>query len=188
MKSLEEKVFFVLCHNGIVYVKEEAFFVSQGGLTEDWGKDWIKVKAFDMEEARDRGRALKKKTRTPGTNPPAPMMQPPTRKIKEGVYVSDGTKYSSVMKKVREFITKWKTRNHVQVTPKAYKEIVKQMGQVQTRLIMVQELFNQECNDVDALLIRFNLNPDDFRTDMGNLKVQKAFLAITGKLQNSHNS
>ena len=41
-----------------VYVKEEPFFESQGGLTKEWGKDWESVEADSIEHARSIGRNL----------------------------------------------------------------------------------------------------------------------------------
>lgn len=40
---------------GAVFVKEAAFFASQGGLVEEWGKGWIKVRATSIEHARTVG-------------------------------------------------------------------------------------------------------------------------------------
>jgi len=40
-----------------VYVKEGNFFRSQGGLTDDWGKNWIGIEAKDMNDARLRAHA-----------------------------------------------------------------------------------------------------------------------------------
>jgi hypothetical protein len=34
------------------FVKEALFFIEQGGLTELWGKRWVKVKARSIEHAR----------------------------------------------------------------------------------------------------------------------------------------
>ena len=37
---------------GAVFVKEADFFKSQGGLKEDWGKNWKRIKATSIEDAR----------------------------------------------------------------------------------------------------------------------------------------
>lgn len=42
----------ILLQSGAVYVKEEAFFCEQGGLTEPWGQRWIAVQADSIEHAR----------------------------------------------------------------------------------------------------------------------------------------
>jgi hypothetical protein len=44
--------YFVLIEDWAVYVKEGDFFESQGGLKEDWGKDWQCVYADGIEHAR----------------------------------------------------------------------------------------------------------------------------------------
>lgn len=41
-----------------VFVKTEAFFKDQGGLTEDWGKGWTPIGAESIEDARERGKKL----------------------------------------------------------------------------------------------------------------------------------
>lgn len=35
-----------------VYVKEGNFFRDQGGLTDDWGKNWIPIYATSLNDAR----------------------------------------------------------------------------------------------------------------------------------------
>lgn len=35
-----------------VFVKEAAFFASQGGLREEWGRSWTPVTADSIEDAR----------------------------------------------------------------------------------------------------------------------------------------
>ena len=47
-------------HAGSVFIKEAEFFRSQGGLVEDWGKNWVAITARDDDEAREKGRALLK--------------------------------------------------------------------------------------------------------------------------------
>lgn len=41
-----------------VYVKEGAFFRSQGGMTEEWGKHWQSIDAVDIEDARRKGHEM----------------------------------------------------------------------------------------------------------------------------------
>jgi len=43
----------------VVYVKESSLFLSQGGNIEKWGKDWIKVQAASIEDARVAGTMLR---------------------------------------------------------------------------------------------------------------------------------
>lgn len=38
--------------SGSTFVKDYDFFVSQGGTTEGWGKNWKIVEALDMDAAR----------------------------------------------------------------------------------------------------------------------------------------
>lgn len=40
--------------SGSVFVKEKDYFVSQGGLTEPWGRDWIEITANSIEDAREK--------------------------------------------------------------------------------------------------------------------------------------
>ncbi len=42
--------------SGSVFVKERDFFISQGGLSQAWGKAWYPVKAASLEHAREIGR------------------------------------------------------------------------------------------------------------------------------------
>ncbi len=44
--------------SGCVFVKELDFFRSQGGFTQDWGKNWIPIVATSIEEAREHGCSL----------------------------------------------------------------------------------------------------------------------------------
>lgn len=41
-----------------VFVKEYDFFVSQGGLTQEWGKSWQQVYADSIEHARLKGEVI----------------------------------------------------------------------------------------------------------------------------------
>ena len=49
---LLEKFYITKNDGGAVFVKEGAFFESQGGLTADWGKTWREVYAADLASAR----------------------------------------------------------------------------------------------------------------------------------------
>jgi hypothetical protein len=49
------KDFYYLDVNNHVFVKEADFFRSQGGETQPWGVNWIKVQAYSIEDARNRG-------------------------------------------------------------------------------------------------------------------------------------
>lgn len=48
--------YYVLKSYTMFFVKEGTFFVSQGGLTEDWGKDWKPIQAENIEDARLRAK------------------------------------------------------------------------------------------------------------------------------------
>jgi hypothetical protein len=39
--------------SGCVFVKELEFFRSQGGLKQDWGKNWKPILADSIEDARE---------------------------------------------------------------------------------------------------------------------------------------
>ena len=47
--------YYILVKPCATYVKVASFFVEQGGLTSDWGKNWKKVRAFSIEDARKLG-------------------------------------------------------------------------------------------------------------------------------------
>ena len=51
---------YMVCCNiaGSVFVKEYQFFVSQGGLPDNWGKNWIRIEASSIENARLQGTKL----------------------------------------------------------------------------------------------------------------------------------
>jgi hypothetical protein len=51
--------YFILVRPWAVYVKEGSFFRHQGGLTEDWGKDWVSVQAEGIEHARMIGEQIR---------------------------------------------------------------------------------------------------------------------------------
>ncbi len=40
-------------NNGVVFVKERDFFVSQGGDKQAWGRNWKEVQAESIEHARE---------------------------------------------------------------------------------------------------------------------------------------
>lgn len=49
----ENATHFVHCNSGkALFVKEADFFKSQGGLTQDWGKNWVPVTARTIGDAR----------------------------------------------------------------------------------------------------------------------------------------
>ncbi|HFQ9158683.1 TPA: hypothetical protein ACHTN5_001537 [Pseudomonas aeruginosa] len=43
---------------GAVFVKHGPFFRDQGGLTEDWGKNWTRIRAGSLKHARQVGEEL----------------------------------------------------------------------------------------------------------------------------------
>lgn len=45
--------YYVLWNGGAWVAKDGEFFESQGGLKEEWGKDWIPIYADSLEHARD---------------------------------------------------------------------------------------------------------------------------------------
>lgn len=61
---MDRDVYMVLVGpTGAVFVKALDFFRSQGGLREDWGRNWVPVTATSIEDARQKGCAL------PGAKP-----------------------------------------------------------------------------------------------------------------------
>lgn len=44
--------YYVVFNGGAWIVKEAKFFVSQGGLTQEWGKAWKPIYADSLEHAR----------------------------------------------------------------------------------------------------------------------------------------
>lgn len=44
--------FYILVQPWATYVKGAQFFKDQGGLTAEWGKNWKKVEAESIEDAR----------------------------------------------------------------------------------------------------------------------------------------
>lgn len=48
------KSFYYHINSGnAAFVKTEAFFIDQGGLTEPWGKAWTKIQARSLDHARE---------------------------------------------------------------------------------------------------------------------------------------
>ncbi len=41
-----------------IFVKEEWFFIAQGGLKEEWGREWKKVEAYSIDGAREKGETI----------------------------------------------------------------------------------------------------------------------------------
>lgn len=54
-QAKRKKLYYILEGHGAVYVKDGAFFKSQGGLTAAWGRAWRPVRAHDIEAARALG-------------------------------------------------------------------------------------------------------------------------------------
>lgn len=53
MSAPEKPTHYVLCNSGnALFVKEAAFFASQGGLAEPWGRHWKPVVAKSIGDAR----------------------------------------------------------------------------------------------------------------------------------------
>ena len=46
--------------SGIIFVKTEAFFIEQSGLSQKWGRCWQKIEAKSIEDARKKGERLLK--------------------------------------------------------------------------------------------------------------------------------
>jgi hypothetical protein len=65
MSEPERDVYMVMCNefSGCVFVKDLAFFRSQGGFTQKWGETWVPIVATSIEDARERGCSL------PGAKP-----------------------------------------------------------------------------------------------------------------------
>ncbi|MFU5001894.1 dATP/dGTP pyrophosphohydrolase domain-containing protein [Pseudomonas paraeruginosa] len=56
---IDDNTYFVMRNaGGAVFVKHGLFFVSQGGLTEDWGKNWTRIRAGSLKHARQIGEGL----------------------------------------------------------------------------------------------------------------------------------
>jgi hypothetical protein len=39
---------------GAIFVKEGEFFAQQGGLVQPWGKNWKKIEAESLDDAREK--------------------------------------------------------------------------------------------------------------------------------------
>lgn len=48
-------MYYILIRPWAVYVKDGQFFIDQGGLNAEWGKDWVRVWANSFDEARQIG-------------------------------------------------------------------------------------------------------------------------------------
>ncbi|OPL30756.1 hypothetical protein B5L72_09735 [Pseudomonas aeruginosa] len=58
-EPVDDNTYFVMRNaGGAVFVKHGPFFVSQGGLTEDWGKNWKRIRAGSLKHARQVGESL----------------------------------------------------------------------------------------------------------------------------------
>ncbi|MEB6160132.1 hypothetical protein MXF36_10105 [Pseudomonas aeruginosa] len=56
---IDDNTYFVMRNaGGAVFVKHGPFFRDQGGLTQDWGKGWTRIKARSIEHARQVGESL----------------------------------------------------------------------------------------------------------------------------------
>ncbi|EPH5796778.1 hypothetical protein ACS2R3_004307 [Pseudomonas aeruginosa] len=58
-EPVDDNTYFVMRNaGGAVFVKHGPFFRDQGGLTQDWGKGWTRIKASSIEHARQVGEEL----------------------------------------------------------------------------------------------------------------------------------
>ena len=56
LKDKQDKtMYYILIKPWAVYVKDGQFFIDQGGLKNDWGKNWVPVWANSFDEARQIG-------------------------------------------------------------------------------------------------------------------------------------
>lgn len=53
--------YYVLISESNVGTKNGQFFEAQGGLIEPWGKNWEKIKADSLYDARNQGIAMRRK-------------------------------------------------------------------------------------------------------------------------------
>lgn len=51
------KKFYVMFNGAAWFVKDAAYFESQGGLTEKWGKEWVPLWANSIQHARELAKA-----------------------------------------------------------------------------------------------------------------------------------
>ena len=49
----------VLIEPWAVYVKDAAYFESQGGLKEKWGERWVEIEAESIYDAREKGKKMR---------------------------------------------------------------------------------------------------------------------------------
>lgn len=62
--SEDDGIYMVLLGGGApVFVKELNFFRGQGGFSENWGRNWIPVRASSIEGAREKGCKMLDETR-----------------------------------------------------------------------------------------------------------------------------
>nr|WP_249276902.1 hypothetical protein [Pseudomonas aeruginosa] len=58
-EPVDDNTYFVMRNaGGAVFVKHGPFFRDQGGLTEDWGKNWTRIRAGSLKHARQVGEEL----------------------------------------------------------------------------------------------------------------------------------
>ncbi|WP_229997820.1 dATP/dGTP pyrophosphohydrolase domain-containing protein [Pseudomonas aeruginosa] len=58
-EPVDDNTYFVMRNaGGAAFVKHGPFFVSQGGPTEDWGKNWKRIRAGSIKHARQVGEEL----------------------------------------------------------------------------------------------------------------------------------
>ncbi|HCR1227040.1 TPA: DUF550 domain-containing protein [Pseudomonas aeruginosa] len=58
-EPIDDNTYFVMRNaGGAVFVKHGPFFRDQGGLTEDWGKNWTRIRAGSLKHARQIGEGL----------------------------------------------------------------------------------------------------------------------------------
>lgn len=58
-EPVDDNTYFVMRNaGGAVFVKHGPFFRDQGGLTEDWGKNWTRIRAGSLKHARQIGEGL----------------------------------------------------------------------------------------------------------------------------------
>lgn len=55
------KQFAVLVEPWGVYVKSWTFFIRQGGATQEWGRNWVRISAKDIASARAKGERRRKR-------------------------------------------------------------------------------------------------------------------------------
>lgn len=58
LDDTDDAIIVDLFAGGAVFVKHGPFFRDQGGLTEDWGKNWTRIRAGSLKHARQIGEGL----------------------------------------------------------------------------------------------------------------------------------